>query len=115
MKPRTKAPGDRPVSPSNFKENLNIVFNIALNVKGSSIQPARQFKGNPTIMLAAPELSHRLTSGPAPLVGGSGEVLLKQRGPGAHVTVFESTSEQRRRTKGRSCLSWVGWGEGGGY
>lgn len=56
-------------------------------------------------MLAAPELSHRLMSGPPPLIGGSTEVLLKQRGLGLHVTVFEFMSEQRGRTKDDSCLS----------
>lgn len=56
-------------------------------------------------MSAAQELSHRFMSGPPPLIGGSREVLLKQRGLGLHVTVFEYMSGQRGGTKDDSCLS----------
>lgn len=99
---------------SNFRRSLGRAVFLAAHwpVKGSAlhppVQPARRLKEKPTIILAAPELSHRLMSGPAPLVGGSAEVLLKQRGPGLHVTVFKFTSEQRPETKERSCLSWEG-------
>lgn len=68
-------------------------------------QQARQSKEKPAIVLAALELSHRLMSGPPPLVGGSRGLLLKQRGLGLHVTVFEHKSVQRGRTKDNSCLS----------
>lgn len=59
------------------------------------MQPVKHSKEKPAIMLAAPELSHRVMSGPPPLVGGSTEVLLKERGLGLHVTVFECTAGQK--------------------
>lgn len=59
------------------------------------MQPVKHSKEKPAIMLAAPELSHRVMSGPPPLIGGSTEVLLKERGLGLHVTVFECTAGQK--------------------
>ena len=71
------------------------------------IWPARQSKEKPAIVLAAPELSHRLMSGPLALIRGSRELLLNQRGLGLHVTVFKYISGQRGRTKDDSFVSSV--------
>lgn len=89
---------------------LNMVPKANLFVAVASSQPGSQ-KKKPAIVLAAPELSHRLMSGPPLLFGGSRELLLKQRGQCLHVSVFQHMSELRGGTKGDplfvSSVFWV--------
>lgn len=84
--------------------SANMTISLVVNSeKRDLVADSQQQK--PAIVSAAPELSHRLMSGPPPLIGGSRELLLKQRGLGLHITVFKFLSRRRGRTKGDSCLS----------
>lgn len=58
---------------------------------------ARQSKEKPAIVSAAPELSHRLMSGPPPLIRGSRELLLNRRGLGLPITVFKWAKRRDKR------------------
>lgn len=61
-----------------------------------------QSNEKPAIVLPAPELSHRFMSSPSPLIGGSDELLLNQRGLGLHITMFKCMFWWRGQTKGNS-------------
>lgn len=52
---------------------MTICWVVLVKGRYSGIQPAEQSKEKPAIVLAAPELSHRLMSGPPALIRGSRE------------------------------------------